>query len=262
MSIAALEMCDLILRCVSATETPIEQKALFLLQEWDGDLTASSSAAALVKVTEAYITQEVAQRLFGETDLADHFRGRGQTPLAASTMSHWRMQEILSSIIRSQKSLTGLQASDWQDLVQHAFYDALAELQRLQGPKPSQWSWGKLHQLEIAHPLIQKPVYQSQSWFLTLLQRAFRLSRGPFPIGGDEHTVWQSSYAPVPRSARSHPRRFWPNAYQPAVRLIVTHNGYLASSLPGGVSGQSTHRWFDNQLEAYLDGRLEEISLV
>lgn len=260
-SLAALEMQSLILRSVSEPRTDLERAALNLLQGWDGKLAAQSAAAAILKVTESHLITGVAQQLFGaSTGLSEYWFGRGQTPLVAATLSHWRLHEVLSGLIHSQKAVAKLAADLWPTLFRQAFSAAVAELSSLQGPHAEHWSWGQLHQLEISHPLIQQPAYKKLPLALRLLKRAFRLSRGPFPLGGDEHTPWQSSYFPAPLAAQQHPRRFWPNAYQPAVRIIAVSGQKLYTCLPGGISGQTTHPWADNQLAAYLHGQLYELS--
>ncbi len=261
-SLAALELQRLILRYVSLPQTDIEQTALSLLRRWDGKLAAASPAAAILKVTEAHLIVGVARELFSDSpDLSDFWLGRGQTPLLPATLSHWRVHEVLTGLIRSQKAYAKPGAERWPVLFQQAFSNAVRELKRLQGPHPEYWSWGKLHQLEISHPLVQQPAYQKLPPFLKLLKRAFRLARGPFPLGGDEHTPWQSSYFPAPFALQEHPRRFWPNAYQPAVRIVAVSGQKLYTCLPGGTSGQTTHPWADNQLGAYLNGQLYELSL-
>jgi penicillin amidase len=238
-SLAALEMQSLILRFVSVPGTDLERTALNLLQHWDGKLAAQSAAAATLKVTESYLITGVAQQLFGtSTGLSEYWFGRGQTPLVQATLSHRRLREVLSGLIHSQKAVARLTGDLWPTLFRQAFSAAVAELKRLQGPHAEHWSWGQLHQLEISYSLIQQPAYKKLPFALRLLKRAFRLSRGPFPLGGDEPTPWQSSYFPVPLAAQQHPRRFWPNAYQPAVRIIAVSGQKLYTCLPGGYQGR------------------------
>lgn len=261
-SLAALEIHKLILRFVSTPQTELERNALNLLQKWDGTMAARSSAAALVKVTESHLFTGVARQLFGaNTELSEAWLGLGHTPLAASTMAHWRLHEIIFGLMHAQKTCGQLSAENWPALFQQAFSAAVAELKTLQGSQPESWSWGNLHQLEILHPLIQQPIYKELPPLFKVLKRFLRLARGPFPLGGDEHTPWQAGALPVPLAAQQHPRRFWPNAYQPGVRAIAVDGQKLYTCLPGGISGQTTHPWADNQLSAYLNGQLYELSL-
>lgn len=262
-SLAAIELRDLIVQHITIPEeerTP-RATAFRLLLEWDGSLSAKSCGAAILKVTESHLLVLVARRLFTSQELINSWLGIGHTPLLTATMSHWRMQEVLSTIIRSQTELSTITPNDWSSLFQQAFEQAVVELQALQGKDASAWTWGKLHQLEIAHALVQQPPYKKLPLRLRLLRALFRLSRGPYPVGGDEHTPWQTSFFPVPLSAQSHERRFWANAYQPAVRIIASSGGWLYTCLPGGTSGQTTHAWSDNQLGTYLDGELYRLKL-
>ena len=64
---------------------------------------------------------------------------------------------------------------------------AWADMERLAGPDPAQWQWGKLHYSYYAHPMS------------TLGDGSLRgkLNVGPFPAQGGANTVSQSSYRPA-----------------------------------------------------------------
>lgn len=257
---SGLVLRDLILSAVAQSGAANAQnhEAIGLLRRWDGVLSARSAAAAILKVTEDHFYRLVAKRLFvaSSPTHASAWLGIASTPINPSLMSHWRMREVIMQLIHCRPAgLRAIPAPMWDTLIQQAFNDALAELERLQGKNPALWQWGRLHQLELLHPLVQGPVWQRLPFQLRLLKRLFRLSRGPFAVGGDEHTICQTSSHPVPALAAAHPRRFGATAYQPAWRFIAVDSGRYYGCLPGGVSGHPNSRWSDNQLRNYLEGK-------
>ena len=60
--------------------------------------------------------------------------------------------------------------------------EAWGEMEKLQGPDPANWSWGKLHVVRFRHPL-------DQTNGSTAL-----LDPGPVPRPGDEYTVNATGY--------------------------------------------------------------------
>ncbi|GHO61408.1 penicillin amidase [Ktedonobacter sp. SOSP1-52] len=240
---------------------PLAEQALHLLQCWDGKLSADSAAGAMLKMTEDHLYRLIAKKLFGD-DTVGRWLGVGHTPLNPSLMGHWRMREvILSLMVCLLPEFQAISAQDWQALVQEAFVAALDELSQQQGNIVAIWRWGQLHQLELVHPLVQAPLGQRLPPAMRVIKKLFMLSRGPFPLGGDEHTPWQASSYPVPAAQASNRRRLWVWGYQPAWRMIATDNGLYHGCLPGGVSGHGKSRWADNQLQDYLAGRLHQHSL-
>jgi len=61
---------------------------------------------------------------------------------------------------------------------------AYAELEKLQGPAPSQWQWGKLHHTLMEHPLAAAMDEAGKA----------RLNVGPLPKRGGAYTPNQSTY--------------------------------------------------------------------
>jgi penicillin G amidase len=262
VSLPAMQLCHLVTLYVSP-QSELEQAALALLQKWNGTLGANSAGGAIIKVLESHLLILVAQMLFDQQqELGDQWRGIGHTPLAIGTMGHWRLQEVLFGLIQKRpEGLKALPTEIWPTLLQRAFEMAVIDLKQLSGSNPEYWRWGKLHKLELDNPLVQHPVYKPLPGGLRLLKRLLHLSRGPFEIGGDEHTIWQTSSFPMPYQARTHPHRFYATAYQPSWRMIVSDQYTLYGCLPGGVSGQVNSPWLDNQLDDYLKGRLHKMTL-
>jgi penicillin amidase len=103
-------------------------------------------------------------------------------------------------------------------------------------PQVDDWTWGSLHKLVFAHTLGNAQP----------LDRVF--NRGPYPIGGDGNTLWQT-----------HPKQYDLNSDRlagPPFRFIADM-GDLRNSLGLLVPGQSGRvgsPHYDDQIEAWFSG--------
>lgn len=68
-------------------------------------------------------------------------------------------------------------------VIERALQEAVEELERSVGRDRSRWQWGVLHPLTLRHPLSR-----GQDRLSRLLNRLFKLNRGPFPHPGDGMT--------------------------------------------------------------------------
>ena len=118
-----------------------------------------------------------------------------------------------------------------------AFCLLLAAVCIVKAVQTSQWKWGSIHQVEFHHSLsVKKP-----------LDRVF--NRGPFPIGGDTDTVFQTAYNP---SAPYHATEWCPS-----VRLIMDvgkwDNSFVIS--PPGQIGVLGSEHFEDFASLWLEGK-------
>ena len=52
------------------------------------------------------------------------------------------------------------------------------------GDDPSEWQWGDLHKVSLIHPM----------GGVNIVDKLFKVNRGPYPVGGSFHTVCPYSY--------------------------------------------------------------------
>ena len=104
------------------------------------------------------------------------------------------------------------------------------------GPGIEDWAWGKLHKLTFGHLLGRAP----------LLAPTF--NRGPFAIGGDDHTVWATG--------GSTPDLECEALIGPPYRFIVDLGDLRksVSVLVPGQSGQPGSRHYDDQVQSWFEG--------
>lgn len=169
-----------VLDALQGNTDPELMYVLNLLEKWEGDLGAGSTAAAVYEVFIRQISWLVLESKLGE--LTSRYLGRGPTPVLAdvSIFVH-RSLEWLEEVLQRGDS-------HWFDLgcgerraacVERALRATLAFLKTHLGRRREAWTWGQLHTVTFRHPLAQIWPFR---WFC----------RGPYPVGGDATTLWAS----------------------------------------------------------------------
>jgi penicillin G amidase len=124
----------------------------------------------------------------------------------------------------------------WPDIVVRSFKETVEELEDLEGTDIMQWNWGNIHTLTLSHPLGVVPV----------LDKAFKLNRGPFGVPGSYHTACPYSYS-------------YNNLYKvnhgASHRHIYDLNNWDASKtiIPTGTSGIPASDFYLDQMDMYLN---------
>jgi penicillin amidase len=72
----------------------------------------------------------------------------------------------------------------FQDNIRTAFQSAIDTITSMYGPEVSSWEWGRLHSVALMHPM----------GGVSIVEKLFKVNRGPYPIGGSSHTVCPYSY--------------------------------------------------------------------
>jgi len=167
-----------------ATDDPRLSEVVALMRGWDGTLGADSSQAALYEVFTVALARRLLAPVLG--DLTDFYLGKGITPVISEVS--WlgeRAREWLGRTLDDPSSrwwdTGGGQTREQQMLA--ALADTVDDLTAEFGPDPVRWRWGLLHTLTLRHVLGARPP----------LDRVF--NRGPFPVGGDGDTIWNSAVA-------------------------------------------------------------------
>jgi penicillin amidase len=144
--------------------------------------------------------------------------------------------------IQSEKS------SDWiddkntsetetfNDIINRSFKETVADLTTENGENLDNWNWGKIHTFTIQHPL----------GAVNILNKAFKLNKGPFEMPGSYHTVCPYSYS-------------YNNLYNvnhgASHRHIFDLANWDASEtiIPTGTSGIPASDFYLNQTEMYIN---------
>jgi penicillin amidase len=138
-----------------------------LLLHWDKSVTRESGAAALYELWSEQLTSTLVQKVAPRN-------------LWTLLEGEWTPATVLRLL--SAPQMFALQTSDIQVLLLDSLKAATASLRQLEGPDPSQWSWGRLHVVKFRHPLDHAPDASSL------------VDLGPVPRPGDEYTVNATGY--------------------------------------------------------------------
>jgi penicillin amidase len=209
------------------------------MRRWDGTLGVDSPEASVYEVLMHTLATRLLSPRLGP--LTPHYLGKGLTPvLAEQSLMGERCREWLETILEQPDShwfdLGGGEGRDDQLLA--ALRATVDRLTERFGADPDDWAWGRLHTLTLRHPLGAKPP----------LDRLF--NRGPFPMGGDADTVWNSQIASHDPTSTELPM------IGPPFRFIADLGDLrrsLGQLLPGQ-SGQPTSRHFADNVTAWLAG--------
>ena len=150
-------------------EEPSLRRCVELLEEWDGDCAAQSAGAALFHVFYHRLMWNVWGKDLGEELFASYTEILNQ-PVAP-----------LDAILTDPVSVW-FRGTTRKEVAAASLREAHAELTKRQGPRPEDWSWGRLHTLTLPHAL------GTAKWLAPFF------SLGPFPAEGDGCTVNNSYY--------------------------------------------------------------------
>jgi penicillin amidase len=162
-------------------DEPRALRAAELLEAWDGEVSAESTAATVFELFLAELTVRAA-RAKAPNGL-EWALGKGVSPIAEWTFVSLRWVGHLSRLVRERPD--GWFPEGWDAAIAGALGAAVERLERTHGEDPDAWAWGTVRPLTLRHPLsARRP-----------LQRVFDL--GPIPWGGDTNTAAQASNAPL-----------------------------------------------------------------
>lgn len=224
--------------------------AVKLIKEWDGTLSAESPAAAIY---ESFIRKMAGMMIHAKLDepktkgkakpttsLAERVLGKGPVPVLAETSlfgDRWLpwLTELLPDPDSHWFDLGNGEKRD--DVMQLALQATVIELKKMLGPDMNKWSWGKLHQLTFQHVLSANELVASL------------FNVGPFPLGGDNTTVWAAGayYHNLDSTG----------VVGPPFRMIADLGdfGNSLGLLAPGQSGNPASRHYDDQAKAWFTSK-------
>lgn len=213
----------------SVLATPVTdhhaRRAIALLRDWDGNVAADSSAAAVFEVFLALMTRRIVEAKAPRA--GEWLLGRSAVPQL--------LDHTLPGLVRASHTcrLIVAQPDDWfhrswNDEIESALRDAVVAIEEQAGPDAT---WGRVRPVRLEHLLAKSA---------PMLAPIF--NRGPVPIGGDNNTIPQASV--VVHDPFASPLGF------PNMRMAVPTGDWAAArwALAGGQSGDPGSPHYDDQV--------------
>ncbi|MCM8747754.1 penicillin acylase family protein [Thermomicrobiaceae bacterium CFH 74404] len=234
LSIPWRELRDIVLSI--ETPNPAANRALALLRDWDGRVTAGSPAASVFEIFLAEMCRRVAAAKAPRS--ANWVLGLVFGGLTDGSSWSIRRTGHLVRLLRTQPP--GWFDRPWAEVIAEALAAAVRYLENRYGPRPAAWAWGRVRPLTLLHPLAD-PLRAPR-----VLQMLFNL--GSFPWGGDANTVSAAGTTPLDPTG--------PVTFMASLRLVVDVGNWDETGvvLPGGQSGNPLSPHYADQLRLWRRG--------
>jgi penicillin G amidase len=221
-SIPARRLVALLASLSSADEKT--QRALDFLRGWDARLTADSPQAALEEV-------------WNLRHLRKAYRGAVLKPEAAAALTTTDIDGMLAGLEGADARFGENPRARRDAVLLVSLKAAWEEMEKLQGPEPSLWQWGKLHHNLNEHPFAAAVDDATRA----------RINVGPIAKHGSEHTPNQSLARPADFRQMSGP----------SVRVIVDVGNWDNSRAVNhpGQSGEWQSPHYRDLAPLWIEGR-------
>jgi len=202
---------------------------LSMLKNWNYELSAGSVEATLFEFLYYHVFENLASDELGQ-ELFDEIAGKKvmvknfMENFIKGTDSEW-CDDI------STENIT----ETFSDIMHASLLEAVTAIQEKLGDDPADWKWGEIHSFTIKHPISSAK----------LIEKIFKLDRGPYPVGGSHHTVSPYSYSYMDPGSVNHG-----SSHRHIYDLSDWNNSLTI--IPTGTSGIPASRHYCDQIELYI----------
>lgn len=208
----------------------IDEEILDALKDWDYVLSSISLAS---------IFFELFNMFFVKNAIADESQGNYHLIGNAKVL----FNSVLENLIKDSNlvlfdNVETLQKETSKDIFIISYNQTKAFLVNKLGKNPKKWQYGKIHQLTLSHPLSK----------VAIINLLFNLNRGPYEVGGSNHTVCPYSYSHIDsdlvvKTGASHRHIYDLSNWDNSLTVI-----------PTGQSGLPMSKYYCNQSEMFVKG--------
>lgn len=225
--------------------------ALELLDNWDFEMAASSQVPTIYLYFYHRLIKNIFEDELGE-DLLKEYVFLANIPY-----------RIISKYLKENSSsffddINTNKVETRDDIVRKSLVDALTDLEEKFGADISIWQWGKIHKVRFKH------IFSGASAILDNL-----INIGPFEIGGDGTTVFNTEYSfneiyererDLKKPHRSEP---YQNILGPSMRYIYDFGDpeYFYMILPTGQAGHFLNPHYKDMTKKWLKGEYIKIPI-
>jgi len=226
----AMRMTPLYLEALAENASGEYQAAYDALAGWDYDMNVSSSAALIFEI----MFLELNRAMF-EDELGEQYGQLAYNAIARNLIEKTR---VTGQSLWCDNVNTPDITEDFHDNIQTAFQQTMDTLSSMYGPDVSTWEWGNLHKVALMHPMGGVPI----------VEKLFKVNRGPYAIGGSSHTVCPYSYPKGSSFVANHG----------ASERHIFHTSDWDRSLmiiPTGISGIPSSPHYLDQTSLYINNK-------
>jgi penicillin amidase len=217
--------------------TKNEQRAIDILQLWDGSNTVDAVAPTIYnKWVYQYLKNtfedELGEKLFKQF-LSTHLSKRVIASQVKKDVSIWWDNVTTTNKIETKK-----------EILSNSLVKAVALLEKQLGNEIKDWNWGKVHTLEHQHPL--GTIESLKSYF----------NVGPFPINGAREVINNRGY-------KYNNSGLYNVDSGPSTRRIIDFSDVenSISILPTGQSGNPFSEHYKDQAEMFNKGEFRKMKM-
>ncbi|WP_337873376.1 penicillin acylase family protein [Ignavibacterium sp.] len=219
-------------------------ESLELLEKWNYDINGSYQVAAIYQVFLKYLLKNIYLDEMGD-DLFNKF-------LFIANVPYRSLLKIIQSESGWFDDVTTSKIEDKNFIIRKSLSDALSYLEKNYGKDLSGWQWGRIHKVIFKH---------SFSGDFSLIDKFVNI--GPFEIGGDGTTIFNTEY-PFSKSIEEFAafrHEEFENVLGPSMRFIYdfAKNDELNLILTTGQSGNLFSEHYSDMSEYWLKGKLIKI---
>lgn len=204
--------------------------AYTLLQDWDGDMNKELIQPTILEFFQYFLLKEIYLDEMGEELFEKFSKNNKLGRIATFNLLEGKNESWIDNV-------TTHETEELKDVVNLAYSKTIEYLEKRYNKNIQHWKWGNLHTLTLPHPLAK----------VEILDKLFKLNRGPFPVGGSSHTVAPYSYPTLNPSGVSH------GASHRHIYSLVDWD-YTVSVIPTGNSGVVSSEFYCDQTEDYING--------
>ena len=218
--------------------------ALELFKNWDFEMNAGSQVPSIYTRFFQFLIKNTFEDEMGE-DLLKEYVFLANVPY-----------RIIPKMLEENRSpffddVRTPQVETRDDIIRKSMADALSDLEKNYGNDPAMWQWGDIHNLTFKH------MFHGASWLLDKV-----INIGPFRIGGDGTTVFNTEYSfpelyeQSPTGRGPHRSTRYENILGPSMRFIYDYGDpdHFIFILPTGESGHFMSSHYRDMSRMWLQG--------
>lgn len=209
----------------------INLKAYIVFEDWNGTMSKDLIAPTLFETTMYAMLINTFKDELGEGLFGSFMKNKNLPRIALYNLFDSPQSAWIDNINTDKKETLS-------DIVTASFTDAVDTLKKNYGKNIEHWKWKNLHTITLSHPLSKVEV----------LDKVFKLNRGPYPVDGSSHTVAPYSYPVFEPGNVNHGASH---------RHVFSLDDWdkTQSAIPTGNSGVVSSEFYCSQTKMFIEGQ-------